>query len=285
MSSFTDCKISHLQDMALSHLPRDLPNNRSREKRTLFQSNTQESSYQYIYNRDGKNYSIASGMLDSLFKTHGYCVDPGSKTGLALSPESIEELKIIVSKNNDMNLLNTIISVSKGKAPSPRMVNDTIMYETTLNEKNRFDHFNCDNRTQTLSILRIILNIGLYLAGWKGGEEPYIITPRPVYDVVRVELKVLPMIQSLYINSHYPLVKNFPIMGYYRGSMLKPSVIDISLNIDQCLNRISLGMNQDYNQGYSLVASYLISTCYYYITTVCNTPLPMLEPLIRSLSI
>jgi hypothetical protein len=101
-----------------------------------------------------------------------------------------------------------------------------------------------------------------------------------------MELKIMPLIQSLYINPTYPLVKNFPIMGYYHSSpsssyTSKPSVVDGSLNIDKCLNGISLGMTENYKY----MASQLISTAYYYITVVCNSPLPMIEPLIVSLTL
>jgi hypothetical protein len=239
----------------------------------------------YTYVRDGKEHTIASGLLTSLFKTHGYCIDPSSKNGLALNIQSIETLKQLAINNNDQSLSNTLKAIGNGKAPSPRMTNDNVMHETTLNEKHRFDHLSVDNKTETLSILRTILNIGLYLAGWKGGEEPYLTSPRKIHDIVRIELKVSPLIQSLYTDPNYPLVKNFPIMGYYYGGptsayTLKPSVMDTSLNVDRCLNRISLGLNENHIQ----VASYLISTAYYYITTVCHTPVPMIEPLIMSLA-
>ena len=239
----------------------------------------------YTYNRDGKQYTIAAGMLNSLFKTHGYCVDPGTRSGIALDPLAIQGLKELAEANKDNVLIGTIKTLSKGKAPSPRMLNDGIMHETTLNEKHRYDHLNSDNKAQILVILRIILNIGLYLGGWKGDEEPYITSLRTVHDTVRMELKIMPLIQSLYTNQNYPLVKNFPIMGYYHGSSSssytsKPSVVNGSLNVDKCLNGISLGMAENYKQ----TASQLISTAYYYITTVCNSPLPMIEPLIVSLT-
>lgn len=240
----------------------------------------------YSYNRDGKDYIIAAGMLNSLFKTHGYCVDPGTRSGIALDTKSVQKLKEIAEHNNDHILLGTIKTLSNGKAPSPRMLNDGIMHETTLNEKRRYEHLSADNKTQILSILKIILNIGLYLGGWKGLEEPYITSLRTIYDTVRVELKTMPLIQSLYTHPHYTLVKNFPIMGYYHGGASssyesKPSVIDGSLNIDKCLNTISSGMSENHKQ----MASHLISTAYYYITTVCHTPLPMIEPLIISLTL
>ncbi|CAH6418168.1 Hypothetical protein HVR_LOCUS43 [uncultured virus] len=237
--------------------------------------------YQYIYTREGREHSIAGNMLSSLFKSHGYCVDPGTKTGIALTPENIEGLKTIAEKYDDQTLLSTVTSMAKGKAPSPRMINDSIMYETTIAEKRRFDNLGSSNQTKIASILTIILHIGLYLAGWRGPEEPYISSPRVIHDTIRAELKISPLIQSLQSNSNYPLIKNFPIMGYFRGNSLKPSVIDTSLNIDQCLNRISIGMNKEYSQ----LATHLISTAYYYATTVCNSPIPMIEPLIYSIAI
>lgn len=241
----------------------------------------------YTYIRDSKDYTVASGLLISLFKTYGYCVDPGSRTGIALNTDGIESLKQLAISNNDSTLINTLRSISNGKAPSPRMQNDGIMHETTLNEQHRFDHLDGDNKSHILSILRIILNIGLYLIGWKGIEEPYITSPRPISDIVRVELKVSPLIQSLYTDSNYPLVKNFPIMGYFHGGSfssyaLKPSVIDNALNVDRCLNTIALGMDYP-SSNYQQMGSYLISTAHYYITVICHTPLPMVDPLIMSL--
>jgi len=240
----------------------------------------------YFYDKDGKIYAIATGMLNSLFKTHGYCVDPGTRSGMALNIDEIENLKTLAGRNNDIILSETIKMLANGKAPSPRMLNDAIMHEITLNEKNRFEHFTTDIKTNILAILRIILNIGLYLGGWKGDEEPYITSLREQYDIIRMELRINPLIQSLYTNPYYPSVKNFPVMGYYRGGPTssytsKPSVIDISLNIDKCLNNITSGISENYQQ----MASYLIFTAYYYITTICNTPLPMIEPLIISLTI
>ena len=239
----------------------------------------------YTYTRDGKEYTVATGMLNSLFKTHGYCVDPGTRSGIALTSQTVDQLKELSLNHHDFTLSNTIKALANGKAPSPRMLNDGIMHEITLNEKHRYDHLNETNKTHISALLRVILNIGLYLGGWKGGEEPYITALRSVHDTIRMELKVNPLIQSLYTNPHYPLIKNFPVMGYYQGGpssyyVSKPAVIDGALNVDRCLSAISLGVNADYQK----MASHLISTAYYYITTVCNTPLPMLEPLIVSLT-
>jgi hypothetical protein len=233
---------------------------------------------QYIYERDGKQYSITSGMLNSLFKTHGYCVDPTVKTGTPLTQANVEILKNLADQNRDYALVETIKTLSVGKAPSPRMPNDGMMHETTLTEKYRFEHLTADERIRTQNLLGIILEIGLYLIGWKGNDEPYPIMARPISDIVRMELKIFPLIESVYKDPYYPLVKNFPITEYYHGSTLKPNVVETSLTIDHCLNRISVGMSQDYR----LMGTYLISTAYYYITTICKTPLPMIDPLIRS---
>lgn len=238
---------------------------------------------QYIYTRDGKEFAIPSGLLNSLFKTHGYCVDPGAYQGAALPSQNVNQLRALALSNNDYALIGTLKIVANSKAPSPRMANDGIMHETTFNEKHRYEHLSVDNKDHILSMLKVLLNIGLYLGGWKGGEEPYISALKPVYDTVRMELKIVPLIESLHKDPHYPLIKNFPIMGYYRRNRQvasKPSIVDNSLNVDRCLNNISLGINEDHQR----MGSHLISTAYYYITTVCNTPLPMLEPLIVSLT-
>jgi hypothetical protein len=236
----------------------------------------------YVYHHDNKEYIIAPGMLNSLFKTHGYYADPATRSGDSLTKESIENLKKLAIVNNDYSLLGTINSLEHSKAPSPRMRHDEIMTETTLNEKNRFDNLTGDNRIHVLAILKIILSIGLYLGGWKGDEEPYITSLRNISDPIRVELKITPLIESLYVNPNYPLVKNFPIIRYYKGvtHILKPSVIDNSLNVDRCLDGISFGLSENSHQ----MASYLISTSYYYTTVVCNNPIPMIEPLIASLT-
>lgn len=239
----------------------------------------------YFYVRDGKEYVIAGDLLNTLFKTYGYCVDPSARGGLSLNTSDIEILKEIARSGGDSNLLITIKQVSNGKAPSPRMVNDYIMHETTLNEKHRFDALTCDNKSEMMAILRTILHIGLYLAGWKGDSEPYISEPRYVHDTVRVELKIVPLIKSLYIDTNYPLVKDFPIMRYYHGGslssyILKPTVVDTTLNVDRCLNSIELGLNENSIE----MAMNLISTAYYYISTICSTPMPMLDKLILSLA-
>lgn len=238
---------------------------------------------QYVYTRNGIEYSIDSGMLNSLFKSHGYYVDPGDRSGNMLSSESLEQLKGLAKTNNDITLSGTIASLTRGKAPSPRMVNDDITHETTLSEKHRYDHLNIESKAYILSMLKVILQIGLYLGGWKGASEPYISTLRTNYDVVRMELKINPLIQGLYLSPHYALVKNFPIIKYYLSNvatLAKPSIVDTSLNVDRCLNGVLFGVSDNHQT----VASHLIATAYYYITTVCNQPLPMVEPLIGSLS-
>lgn len=243
------------------------------------------SDNEYIYLRDGNEYRIHSSLLSSLFKNYGYCVDPGAHNNIALSTDEINKLQKIALANNDYVIVNIIKTQGGRKAPSPRMANEGIMHETTFNEKHRYEHLNSENKRCILNLLRVILNIGLYLGGWKGTEEPYI-TNLKFSDNVRTELKIIPLLNTLHNDAHYPLVKNFPIMGYYKVSRevtftsIKPSIVNESLNIEQCLNSLSLGVNRDNH----LMASYLISTTYYYITTVCNTSLPMLEPLIISLT-
>ena len=276
MSVFTNCEISpHIKD---SGKP---------EYEGIY--------HQYTYRRDNKDYIIASGMLNSLFETYGYCVDPGARTPVPLTKENIEKLSILATEHGDHYLLNTINSISKAKIPSPRMVNDALMHETTLNEKTRFDRLTALNQKQTIVLLKNILNIGMYLAGWKGNEEPYITMPREVCDTVRVELKVLPLIESVYTNPNYLQVKNFPIMGYFRQKNLnmqavsiKPFIINNKLNVDHCLGQIYLGVSQNEemnNISLKQLASHLISTSYYYITSICRTPLPMVQPLIHNLSL
>jgi len=235
----------------------------------------------YIYNQNGKEFEMDSELLSSYFKTYGYCVDPSNKFGQPLSEQAILDLINLAKSEKDYSLLKNIKKYSNGKAPSPRMINDGIMYETTLNEKHRFKNLDPDNKADILAILRTILNIGLYLGGWKGNEEPYITSLRDIHDMIRVELKIIPSIESLYKNDNYPLVKNFPIMNYYKSSLtLNPSVVNNSLDLDQCLNSISSGILEP--NFVKQMATHLISTSYYYITTICNTPLTLIDPLIQS---
>lgn len=235
----------------------------------------------YIYNQNGKEYVMASGLLSSYFKTYGYCIDPSNKSGQSLSEQAISDLITLAKSGRDYSLLKNIKTYSNGKAPSPRMANDSIMYETTLNEKHRFSNLDIDNKSDILSILRTILNIGFYLGGWKGNEEPYITSLRDINDMIRVELKIIPSIESLYKNNNYPLIKNFPIMNYYKSSSgLKPSVLNNSLDLDQCLNTISSGLLE--TASLKQMATNLISTAYYYITAIGNTPLTLVDPLIQS---
>ena len=260
---FTDCKILSLIGIQ----------NKSRYN---------DQNHHYTYQRENKEYVIASGMLNSLFETYGYCVDPGARNPISLTQESIDKLKGLASEYDDKVLLATINKISNAKAPSPRMMNDGLMHETTFTEKKRFENLTNYNRNQILILLETILNVGMYLAGWKGNEEPYITNPRNNYDIVRVELKVFPLIQSLYVNPNYLKVKNFPIIGYFQTTnigSIKPSVIDNKFNIDKCLNQIGLDVTPN-----EQLASYLISTSYYYITSICDTPLPMIEPLIHNLA-
>lgn len=272
MSVFTDCNVSHVihKDNSLNMVSCHL------SARNYPVSYT--DPYQYIYNRDGKEHSISSNMLSSLFKTHGYCVDPSDKKGSPLNKENIENLKSIAEKYNDKILLETIKLVINGRVPSPRMINDNIMYETSNIEKSKYNNYESINQNGIVSILIVILHVGLYLAGWKGIEEPYISKPRTVYDIIRAELKISPLIQSLHNNPQYPLIKNFPIIAYFKGNLSKAYVVDELLNIDQCLNKISIGMNKEYPQ----LATYLISTVYYYTSHICNHPIPMIEPFILS---
>ena len=283
MSLFKDCGVS-------SESIGDYTTSQRQNKSHVRSTDDQEyigSRTQYMYTRGGKDYFIASGMLNSLFKTYGYCVDPGARGSVPLTPESIEALKALARKCGDYDLLLTIDQLSRAKAPSPRMVNDSLMHEITLNEKRRFNNLHPYDRRQTLLLLRTILDIGMYLAGWKGSEEPYITNIREVYDTVRVELKIFPLIQYVYSSPNYIFVKSFPIMGYFKQSTsVKPFLLDPRLNLDQCLNQISMGVNQEINNtSLQQLSLYLISTAYYYITSVCNTPLPMVEPLIHNIAL
>ena len=225
-------------------------------------SNDDGESVEYIYDRNGKKYIIRSGMLNWLFKTYGYCVDPGERNPIPLKSQSLDKLKELAREQHDKLLLETIEIVQKKRGNPP------IIYKRNCN----FD--------ETKLFMMTTLKIGMYLAGWKGPEEPYIISPRPLYDSVRLELKMQPLIESLYANSNYSSIKKMPIVAYFQSI---PFIIDDNLNIEECLNQIKsrLVINDIVLKE---VSSRLISTSYYYITELCDTPLPMLKPLIQNVS-
>lgn len=229
----------------------------------------------YICSDDRISCETDSGLLNSLFKAHGYCVNPMSRNGKPLSSENINELKNLAYQNKDNMLLSTIQSIENNKIPSPRMFNDGLMYETTMNEKYRYNELSTNDKNNICSVLKIILNIGLYIAGWKGPSDTYLSSIAPLSDLVRVEMQISPLVHNLHKDQHYPMVKNFPIIRY---RLTKPYIVDESLNVDKCLNKISLGITDEYQE----LSVHLISTAYYYITKICDTPLPMIQPLIES---
>jgi hypothetical protein len=208
----------------------------------------------YIYLRDGNEYTIHREMLCALFQNYGSCVDPGDRSPTMLSPASIIALRDLARGTQDMQLLQWLELGSKDVCGS-------------------------SSHAQIVRALMVMLDIGLYLGGWRGPEEPYIMTLRPVSDHVRCELKIRPYLELLYESSSYILIKHFPIVGYSQDKVaLKPRVAIPSRTVAQILNRIEGGVVAKNKYG-----AYLITTAYYYITTIYASPVPMVEPLVQTL--
>lgn len=214
------------------------------------------------------------GYLKVLFRTHGYCVDPRKRDGSVLPHSQVRELKNLAVKNGDVSLATMVETFETKNPPSPRMINDPMMNETTVSEKHRYTALDSTDQSQTCDVLMTILNIGMYLAGWKGPSEPYPHRLKVVSDVVRMDLSIDPLIRSLHANEHFAVVKNFPIVTY---QSVKPQVAGSGMNLDECLNTVAIQSHRDYRD----LSMNLISTAYYYITTICKVPVPMVQPLIN----
>lgn len=236
---------------------------------TLFGNETK--SCQYTYTRDNKDFVISSGMLKYLFKTHGFLVDPGSRTFNPLLPVSIEKLKILSEKYGDKDLSDTINNLS-GK-----LCGDTFLSAVTNKEKLKLDKFSTTEKFILLSTLKNILNVGMQLLGWKGEQETYICSPKHIDDTFRVELKVIPLIESVMKMPNYKAIKSFPVIYYENQSF----VINNKLKLDDCLRSVLSGL-ADCDRIYE-TAVQIVSTSYYYITHIFGSSLPMVEPLMRNL--
>jgi len=238
-------------------------------------------------------YKISSHDLNVFFTKKAALINPSNND--SLSQENIMQLETIVFNNNDNNLLKTINYLKYSNQPSPIKTNKNTLYMGEMNSHNNpvgviysqydddnifirehIDSFN-KNKTDTLDILYNILNIGLYLCGWND-KEPYI-TKIKNNCIVNVELKIQPLIENLYKNQLFSLIKTFPIINYLlENNEYYPNIQNnnktISTVIDQLVNN-----NNDIKSG-----NFLITTSYYYLTNLCKKSLTTLEPLILNIS-
>lgn len=240
---------------------------------------------QYVYQRNGHEYKIDRDLLCALFRNYGYGVDPGSQKSEALSTIEIEQLHELARARHDLQVIKCLDSISRKppvvhSAQAGPSTKERHFYNTIFNERQRFTSLDGPHQNQILKVLILILEIGLYLGGWRGPEEPYITGVRPITDPVRCELRIMPKIEALYLNPTYASIKNFPIISHYQSgteaSTLKPAIKDTALNLDIVLNLISIGDNS--------WGPDLILTTYYYLTIICSRPQPMIELLIQSLA-
>jgi hypothetical protein len=230
----------------------------------------------YVYATDGSQCEMDSRYLKVLFRTHGYCVNPQTRDGSVLPAAQVHELKNLALQNGDVAMATLVENFSTPK------VHNSMMNETTVNEKHRFSALDHIDQSQTYSVLMTILKVGMYLAGWKGPSEPYPSRIKVVSDVVRMDLAIDVLIRSLHSDQHFAVVKNFPIVSYNSGMCpSKPSKPCVStVTLDECLNTVTV----DTHRNYQSLSTDLIVTAYYYLTTICGMPVPMVQPLIQSLT-
>jgi hypothetical protein len=221
----------------------------------------------YIFN---DFYKISSKDLNSLFIEKGACINPSNND--LLSQKNIMQLETLAFNNNDNNLLKTINYLKYNHPPSPIR---TITYDDdNIFIKEHIDSFN-NNKTDTLDILTNILHIGLYLCGWNE-KEPYI-TKIKNNCIVNVELKIQPLIENLYKNDLFNLIKTFPIINYLiQNNEYYPNIQDNNRTISTVINQL---INNDIKN-----AKLLVTTLYYYLTNLCKKSLTTLEPLIINIS-
>ena len=238
-------------------------------------------------------YKISSHDLNVFFIKKAALINPSNND--LLSQTNIMQLETIVFNNNDNNLLKTINYLKYNNPPSPIKTNTNTLYMREMNSPNNpvgviysqydddnifirehIDSFN-KNKTDTLDILYNILNIGLHLCGWND-KEPYI-TKIKTNCNVNVELKIQPLIENLYKNQLFSLIKTFPIINYLlQNNEYYPNIQDNNKTISTVFNQL-VNNNNDIKSG-----NFLITTSYYYLTNLCKKSLPTLEPLILNIS-
>ena len=215
-------------------------------------------------------YKISSKNLNSVFIDRKACINPSNND--LLSQKHIMQLETLAFNNNDNNLLKTINYLKYNHPPSPIK---TITYDDdNMFIKKHIDSFN-NNKNDTLDILTNILHIALYLCGWND-KEPYI-TKIKTNCNVNVELKIQPLIENLYKNELFNLIKTFQIINYlFKNNEYYPNIQDNNKTISTVINQL---VNNDIKN-----VKFLITTLYYYLTNLCKKSLPTLEPLIINIS-
>lgn len=205
---------------------------------------------QYVYTRNGKDYSISSGMLISLFNIYGYCVDPTSTQTLSL--DNVNRLKYLAESVEDHKLVSVIDKLTNCKLQNSRLLDSEIKNYLLLS---------CSQKNDLKDILQRLLEISMYYTGWKGStSEPYLNKIQDVTDIVSLELKLYPKINNIRDSNAYHQISNFPILDDH---------INEKYTIDKALTQLT-------DTSSSQIALKLIKTLYHYLTTVCNVKLPTL---------
>lgn len=225
----------------------------------------------YTYD-NGKIHNIPSKMLETLFETNGYCVDPCSKNGDRLSNFCIDTLHKIATENSDFCLLNSLNKFKNKCLTCPA----NILREITLTEISKFNN---SSKDELLELLETILDVAFYILGWEGTFLS--LTKRQKdYDIVRIELKISPMLKNISEHFLYPEIKNFPIINYIKynnDNFFTPCIADI--DIDYCINQISSGSVEIYDS----CALNLITTIFYYLNNIAKIPLPIEDVILQLL--
>lgn len=227
----------------------------------------------YIYeNYNYRKFIIPSKLLCFLFKTYGYFIDPGT-IDQTLDSKQVQKLEEMAYSTNDEPLLKVINSL---RLQRPVKTCEYNLYSITVNERKKYQSYTIYQRNSILSTANKLMEIGLYIIGWNG-KEPYPLSQKPVCDIIRAQIIINPVIKRLLNSQWYLLIKDFPIVRY--NNSMYPKILDCKLTIESLIARIQ---KQDSNTACKDIALDLISTCYYFITMVCNVPSPMIESLIKS---
>lgn len=225
----------------------------------------------YTYTRNNIKYDINPCLLNSLFKTYGYCVDPGCKSNSVLSKQNIDNLRELAESNNDATLIITIDKLADKIQP---LSNSNNIRNLITKERTSYNNLSRNISSTVCTLMNEILHIGLYLGGWND-KEPYITILNPKVDVIKIEFKIYPLLQEVINNINYQFIKDFPIINYVNNY---PNY-NYNNNLDSYLNYLLLG-NFD---NYLVIAEDLISTSYFYLTNICKINLPIIEPIIKKL--
>ena len=216
---------------------------------------TDYSKGRYFFSSQGRTYSVSSERLYYLFHTYGYCVDPSDLRGLPLADlTKLRELSLLHHENKILSFLD-------------QNSETTIITRNNLCPKSR-------------EIVESLLAIGMYLAGWKGKEEPYPTQLYPLSNRIKVEITVRSLINRIYDDKNFALIKEERIVSYYISATQK------RLKSRKGERTIGHLLDEVYHRpprDYSNLALLLICTSYYYLSCTYKVPYQMLETLIRSM--